>query len=443
MTLRNSLILFILLAIASPMMAAEVELGDDDGPTEREIQFPPAISDEAIDQRLKMIFAEINALEKINVSVSNGVVKLSGVVPNIQAIDDAVVLTEKMNGVVYVINDLETSTEVSKRLSPAVAKTEELIRSGIQQLPILAIAILIVVIFWIIGSWLSRRKTWLKWLGLNELSASLVQRFLKLVAIGLGVFIALEILDATALAGAVIGVAGVVGIALGFAFRNIVENYLAGILLSVRNPFSTGDAVEIEGVTGKVIRLTSRDTVLMTFDGNHLRIPNSKIITSSLTNFSRNPLRRFDFAIGVAVELNLMEVRKLGLSTLQSLSSILEDPKPMIIIEELGDSTVNMRFFAWIDQRESDYLKSKSEAIRLVKDAFDDAGIEMPEPIYRVHLRNAGSLALSNVPEKAPTQFKDKTSSQQNEGDTAADHSIDEQLRTAHQVEDEPNLLEK
>ena len=265
---------------------------------------------------------------------------------------------------------------------------------GIQQLPILGIAVVVVIVFWIFGSWLSNRKSWYKKLRLNDMSAHLLRRFIKLLVIALGIYSALEILDATALAGAIIGVAGVAGIALGFAFRNIVENYLAGILLSMRNPFSTGDAVEIDGFQGKVVRLTSRDTVLMTFDGNHLRIPNSKIITSVLKNFSRNPLRRYDFAIGVSNELDLVAVHNLGMEILRSLNSVLESPGPNIIIEALGDSTVNMRFFAWIDQRESDFGKSKSEAIRLVKDAFDQAHFDMPEPTYRVNLQERGSTPI-------------------------------------------------
>jgi small-conductance mechanosensitive channel len=185
--------------------------------------------------------------------------------------------------------------------------------------------------------------------------------------------------------------------------------------------------------SGKVIRLTSRDTVLMTYDGNHLRIPNSVIITSALTNYSRNPLRRFDFAVGVSTNLDLVEVRRLGLETLGSLSSVLDDPGPNILIEELGDSTVNMRFFGWVDQRENDFAKSKSEAIRLVKVAFDDADIEMPEPIYRVHLQEAGAVAAKETEE--PVTRIDF------EEDLSVDDTIDKQVAAVRSAEDEDNLL--
>lgn len=414
------------------------------------IELQTSNTDTAITQGLAEIFRQIDNMSGIQATAAAGVVELSGTVPDAATVKAAEDITYQMEDVVYVVNELEPEVNVASRLNPAIHKARELSREALRKLPILLIALLVIAFFWIAGGWLSRRKTWARLIGMDELSANLLQRFIKLVMTGLGIFIALEILDATALAGAILGVAGVAGIALGFAFRNIVENYLAGILLSLRNPFTTGDAVAIEGVTGKVIRLTSRDTVLMTFEGNHLRIPNSKIMTSTMTNFTRNPLRRFDFAIGVSVELDILEVRKLAMQTLNTLPSVLDEPAPKIIIEELGDSTINMRFYAWIDQRKSDYLKSKSEAIRLVKDTFDSAGVEMPEPIYRVHLREAGKPGQGpteqevQVPpqiqaqpqKKTPSGYRDKTS------DTSVDYSIDNQLKTAQAIDDEPNLLE-
>ncbi|MFN2329481.1 MAG: mechanosensitive ion channel domain-containing protein, partial [Chromatocurvus sp.] len=102
--------------------------------------------------------------------------------------------------------------------------------------------------------------------GMSDLAVNLGLRIVRMLVIGIGLLIALEILDATAMVGALLGVAGIAGIALGFAFRNIAENYLAGVLLSARNPFAIGDQVQIGEFIGKVVRLTSRDTVLMTPD---------------------------------------------------------------------------------------------------------------------------------------------------------------------------------
>merc|ERR1712127_490378 len=102
----------------------------------------------------------------------------------------------------------------------------------------------------------------------------------------------------------------------------------------------------------------------MTRDGNHLRIPNSLIMTSAMTNFTRNPLRRLEFNVGVSVDLDLQQARSLGVDTLRSLPGILADPGPQVLVAELGDSTVQLRFLAWINQHDSDFLKARSEAIR-------------------------------------------------------------------------------
>ena len=393
-------------------------------------------TDERIENLLQIAFEQIPNLSGLTISCKAGVVTLGGSVPSATGSDKAIELAEKVDGVLYVVNKSAEETEVEARLTPAYEKARTLLQDFIRKLPILLIALAVVVIAIILGVWLGKRRFLPKRLGLNDLTRNLLRRLLRLFVIGLGVFIALEILDATAIAGAFLGVAGVAGVALGFAFQDIVENYLAGILLSIRHPFATGDTIEVGGATGKVIRLTSRDTVLMTFDGNHLRIPNSKIMTSDLTNFSRNPLRRFTFAIGVSTEHDLLSVRRLGLETLERIDAILDDPEPQVVISELGDSTVNMTFYAWINQKESSFLKCKSEAIRLMKEAFDDNHIEMPEPIYRVMLKNTDKLEKADL-SKAPVERDRRV------GDTSADDDLDKQVEQARLLDEEDNLLEK
>ncbi|MGJ8673792.1 mechanosensitive ion channel family protein [Rubritalea sp.] len=408
-------------------------------PSELTIEPNAGTSDQAIKKKLESIFQQIDELKNVSVEVVSGVVTLSGIVDDSDSENAALTLTKKTAGVIYVRDQIEENVEVAARLAPAQEKAREMGRTFIQKLPLIGIAIGVITLFWLVGGWLSRRKSIFKKLRMNEMASSLARNLIKLTFVSLGIFIGLEILDASAIASAILGVAGVAGIALGFAFRNIVENYLAGVLLSIRNPFSTGDVIEVSGMKGKVIRLTSRDTVLMTMDGNHLRIPNSAIMTSAMTNFSRNPLRRFDFAVGVSVELDLIKVRELGMETLLSLKSILSDPAPTIVVEALGDSTVNMRFYAWIDQRDSDFSKAKSEAIRLIKDRFDDQGIEMPEPIYRVHLKDAYA-PQEMVAESQPAQPSQKRI--QGEMDTSADTSLDKQIEAAEEMDAEKNLLD-
>ncbi len=434
-TTRLRLLLLILaLAWSAPAHGQEAA---GIGPTEE----PPRIAvqdipkDSAIQRRLAAILAQIDGLQDVRVEVQSGVVTLSGSVPSSRFTREVMDLARRTEGVLFVEDRLDEEVDLRARLRPAAQKFRELGASTLRVLPVALVAIAVVALFWFLGRVVGNRGHWLKRFGLTDLSAGLGRRVARTLVTGIGILIALEILDATAVVGALLGVAGVAGIALGFAFRNIVENYLAGVLLSARNPFGIGDQVQVGEFVGKVVRLTSRDTVLMTLDGNHLRIPNSMIITSAMTNFSRNPLRRFEFQVGVSVDLDLVAARDLGVATLKRMRGVLPDPGPQGLISELGDSTVQLCFLAWIDQRRSDYLKARSEAIRLVKAAFDEAGIEMPEPIYRVHLREPGGPKPAAPPAPPP-------SARAEEADVGADRTIDDQVAEELRSSDEENLLQ-
>ena len=392
--------------------------------------------DQLIAARLRAITAAIAGMETIDVTVHAGVLTLTGEVANGQLRKDAVAIAGRLAGVVYVQDQLQEQLAVSSRLTPAVEKFSQMLTTTVQMLPLLLVALLSIISFWLLGIWVSKRGAWLRRIGMTELASNLGMRFVRLFITGIGVLIALEILDATALVSAALGVAGVIGIALGFAFRNIVENYLAGVLLSTRNPFAIGDTIQIGELLGNVVRLTSRDTVLMTADGNHLRIPNSHIITSAMTNYSRNPLRRFEFMVGVSVDLDLVIVRQLAISTLQQMPGILAEPMPRVLVQALGDSTVSMHVLAWVDQRDTDFLKARSEAIRLVKAAFDEAGIEMPEPIYRIHMAEAPDVSPPQTTLAVPVDAASVPAV-----DVSTDSTINEQVQDDLHYSDEENLL--
>ncbi len=410
------------------------------------IQVTDVPSDAAIGKRLRAVLAALDEGAGIAVDVKQGVVTLRGSVPNARSAREVEGIANRVEGVIHVQSRLTEETDVSARVRPATRKFQEMGTAALQMLPVALVALVVIIVFWLLGQWAGSRGGWLRRIGLSELASNLGKRIVRLCITGLGILIALEILDATALVGAMLGVAGVAGIAVGFAFRNIVENYLAGVLLSARNPFDVGDIIEVGTLGGTVVRLTSRDTVLMTRDGNHLRIPNSIIITSAMTNFTRNPLRRLEFIVGVSVDLDLQKARKLGIETLQALTGILADPGPQVLVAELGDSTVQLRFLAWINQHDSDFLKARSEAIRQVKAAYDEAGIEMPEPIYRIHLRNPAAIDQLTEPSNrqlAAPQQRAAAATPTRAEDVAADNTIDRQVAEELRSSNEENLLSK
>ncbi len=253
-------------------------------------------------------------------------------------------------------------------------------------LPMLLVALLVIWLAWRIGGWISRRKAFERIAQRNPFLRDLARTTARWLVLLVGVVIALELLDATALVGAVLGTAGVLGVAIGFAFKDILENYIAGILMSIRQPFAPRDHVVIDGNEGVIVALNSRATILMTLDGNHLRLPNALVFRGVTLNYTRNPSRRFEFEVGVGVEEDLVEAQRIGTGELQRIDGVIAKPPPRAIITALGDSNVQLRFHGWVDQRTHDFLLVKSEAIRRVKLALEAAGMDMPEPIYRVQL---------------------------------------------------------
>lgn len=314
--------------------------------------------------------------------------------------------------------------------------------------PLLLIALTVVLLFWFIARTVGNSKWLFKRIDnvlLRGLLANIVQTGIFLF----GILVALEILDAMALVGAVLGTAGIVGLALGFAFKDVIENYLAGILLSMRQPFSNNDYILVDGYEGKVIRMTARATILMTLDGNHIRIPNANVFKNTLINYTRNPLRRFDFVIGVGTGEDLLAAQQLGVRTMADMRSVLSEPAPSAALEPPGDSSIGVHFYGWVNQTETSLVKAQSEAIRLVSSALAQAGIDMPEPIHRVRFDQDG-MTITQSDQDQTQRAARKTpataaAASGGEQETSPVDEIDDQIadeRRQHQAGDKvQNLL--
>ncbi len=431
-------LIFLLFAASIPLFPGET-VAQEQGETTRSQPIALEVDDASIKSRLESLFAAIDDLSGIEVGVQSGVVTLSGSVSDSESGAKAVKLAENVEGVVMVFDDLKSDTDVSTHLLPVVDKFQELGEAFLRRVPLVLLAVLTLLAFLWLGNLVYRRESWFTRLHLSSLASDLARRVVRLAVFAVGLVIALEILDATAIVGAVMGAAGLVGLAIGFAFKSIIENYLAGVLLSTRNPFEIGDEIEINGHRGKVARLTARDTVLVTLDGNHLRIPNGVVISSELLNFTRNPVRRFEFEAGVSVDLDLNEARKVGLKAMRSNPGVLDEPPPIVLVDTLGDSTVVLKFRAWMDQTVHDFWKTRSETIRLVKTAYDEAGIEMPEPIYRVYMREAPDGP--GAPDDSIDVSVPVPGSATVEEDLSADRTIDNQIEEDAVRCGEKNLL--
>ena len=338
--------------------------------------------------KLMAIYDAIPGLEGVEVHVELGVVRLSGLVSTPEQAAAAREVASRFQGVVEVVGEPEVKAEVTERVAPLLDRMRELVKRLLRNLPLIGVAMGIVLVFLLLAKLVSNADRLFSGLSGNQMLRSVLARSAAVLVFLFGLFLSLDLLGLTGLVGALAGAAGVIGIALGFATRDLVENYLSSILLSAQSPFSVRDWVEVGQYTGSVVRMTSRDLVLMTLEGNHIRIPNAHVFKSVIVNYTRNPLRAFSFDVGLGTEENIEDARDVGLASLAAMPGVLTDPPPVMRTIALGESSVIVRFMGWVDQREIDFLKVQSEAIRILKTAFDEQGIDMPAPIHIVHLRD-------------------------------------------------------
>jgi len=411
------LIAALLFLIAAPLAIAQEGGPIDTGDT--------AAGDREIDMRIEAIFDEIEGLQSVFVTVHSGVVTLRGKVREAVLADQAEQLASRVNGVVAVTNEIQEVTSLSLRLEPVYQRLTQRTVQTIGYLPLAAVALASWVLIYLVG-WFAASREW-PWnrMAPNAFIANLLRQLVRLVFFVLGAIMALDILGATALLGTILGAAGIVGLAIGFAVRDTVENYIASILLSIRQPFRPKDYIRIGDLEGSVISLTSRATILLDLDGNHIRIPNATVFKSNIINYSRNPQRRFLFRVGVGPDSNLDAALETGLSLIKALDFVLDNPGPDAWIEDLGDSNVVLTFTGWIDQNVTGFLKARSEAIRLTKLALEQNGFTLPEPTYRLHVEGSVPTAAPAKAKTARPAKASKTPAMSRETTTAADTSPD------------------
>lgn len=353
-----------------------------------------ATDDIRVAQRIRTIFAEIPALQPITVRVSAGVVTLSGKVADQAAIDQAAAIAGRLAGVVTVQNRLERDLEVDRNLSPALSGVSSKAVGLWRALPLIGVALLVAALVGALGYALAARKSLWSKVAPNPFLAELIATALRFVFVVGGIVLALEIIGATALLSAVLGGAGVIGIALGFAVRDSIDNYVSSLMLSVRQPFRANDKVRIDDHEGTVVRLTSRATILITGDGNHLRIPNSTVFKAVILNYTANPQRKFSFDYPLAQDADPCRARAVGLEVLGSLDFVLAAPEPGTELVDMAGATQILRFGAWVDQRRTDYGKARTHAMEQVRRALRDAEFPAALPASRVRLdRQARELA--------------------------------------------------
>jgi len=265
----------------------------------------------------------------------------------------------------------------------------------IYMLPNALLAVLVLVVFYLLSKYAS------KWLGrlLNRVTSSnlavnrLIANFVSIVIFIIGLSIALAVMQWDRVVASLLAGAGLMGLAIGLAFQDIISNFISGIIIAVKNPYHIGDLIETNNFFGTIKKANFRATMLETTDGRWVTIPNRKIIENPIINYSRTGKRRVDIMVGVAYEEDLARVKQVTLKAIQRIKFV-DKSKPVdFFYTAFGDSSVNfiVRFWVQFGRSQTHYLKAKSEAIMVIHKTFKKQAIDIPFPIRTINWEGNGN----------------------------------------------------
>lgn len=211
----------------------------------------------------------------------------------------------------------------------------------------------------------------------------------------LGLTIALKIagIDLTSIIAAV-------AFGIGFALKDLIMNFLAGVMILVGRHFTLGDFISIGGTLGKVVEIQSRVTVLQAIDGTKVIVPNSELFKKQVTSFTSNPFRRIEVIVGVDYRTNLENALKICMHAMKTTKGILLEPKPAVLLSDFGESSIDLKLRAWVDSK-GGWVKIKSELILNIKKEFDNYGVTIPWPI-RTIAYDKDNTAVERIMPEAP-----------------------------------------
>ena len=275
---------------------------------------------------------------------------------------------------------------MNTEISTAWNKVQNMINGFMVLLPNIVLALIVFAFFFFVAGKikglvkrLTRKHRQARNLGL------VLGRLAQGMTILIGLFIALSIVIPSLKAGDLVQLLGISGVAIGFAFRDILQNFLAGILILLTEPFQIDDQIVFKDFEGTVENIQTRATTIRTYDGRRIVIPNSELFTNSVTVNTAFENRRLEYDVGIGYGDDISLAKQLMLQAIHSVDSVLQDPAPEALVMELAESTVNIRARWWIKPpRRADALDSRDKVISAIKKKLVENGIDLPFPTQQI-----------------------------------------------------------
>ncbi|AZG75001.1 BON domain-containing protein [Shewanella livingstonensis] len=373
---------------------------------------------------------------ELKVEINGSVVKLTGTITELESKQRIINTIAILPGVTDVVDNIQLHAMEPLSLAPLQHDAQQFWTKTLQYLPNLALGLAIfLVLFWLshpLARLLIRPLTWVTQ---SELIRLVMQRSFSVLIILLGLYIFLRLAGLTQFAVAIISSTGVIGLILGFAFKDIAENFISSLLLSVQRPFKLGDVIAVEGHLGVVKKVTARATTLVDYDGNHIQIPNATIYKNVIKNLTANPRMRGHFVIGIGYDAGVRKAQDIAMEIMNAHHGVLADPEPQVLIKNLGSSTINLQVYFWVNAETHSVPKVASILMRMLVRAYEANEISMPDDarerifpqglqlVPSEHLHDDSLLSTKHITPQSTEQSIQQARQQQNK---KAQQSMDE-----------------
>lgn len=299
-------------------------------------------------------------------------------------------------------------------------KLESWVEGGITLLPNIVVAFLIAILFGIVAKVIGNvvgklmRRTFE-----SRQIAGLLTSIIKAIILVAGIFIALDFVGLKGTVTSLLAGAGIVGLAVGFAFQDMTENFIAGVAMGIRKPFDIGDVIEAEGVFGNVKEINLRNTLVETFYGQLEVIPNKILFRNILTNYSYLGYRRIEVPVGISYADDIEQAAKVITEAMNTKDYVIKKEETAVYAESFGDSSINLLLWFWIRYPgDPGFMVVRHDAISTVKTVLEENDILIPFPIRTLDFNAKGGDKL------------DAMINRQQARETASDSSTSTQSRS-------------
>ncbi|MBW3620360.1 MAG: mechanosensitive ion channel family protein [Actinobacteria bacterium] len=278
----------------------------------------------------------------------------------------------------------EDAPETTREAFDLMLETLQALGAAIvARVPLIAIALVIVVIGVVVGGWVARTTTrGMRRTNADAMVVSLTSRLVRIAVVVAFLLLALSVTGISV--GALLASLGIAGLALAFALQNILENFVSGILLLSRKPFRAGDQIRIGELEGTVDDIDLRVTKLVDYNGELLLIPNADVFRSTLVNRTRRGMRRTVVEVGIDYRDDHDRAREVILRAVQGVDGVQKMPPPEVQVVAFGESSVDLEVRYWTDPHNAEVLRLRDVVLRRVKSAISEAGMTIPWPIRTV-----------------------------------------------------------